>query len=426
MPDRSQPPTIQDLKSVYLPPIETYTLPNGIQVCEINAGSQDILRIDIVHKAGRSVENHKIAARATASLLKDGCGNMSSDAFSEEIDYYGAGIKAASNMDFSYSTLYTISKHALELLPLMHQMYAQPLFQIEEIEKFKQQNIQKHREELSKNEVLTFRHFTEEVFGKDTPYGYNSTEEVYKNINREMLVEHYNDFYGTDNCNIFVSGRINDNIRNTIATLFGHTSKASVKVDYKKQEHEKAGKKIHFPSKNKHQSALKLGFGLFDRLHEDNAGFFVLNTIFGGYFGSRLMMNIREDKGYTYDIASLMDQMLYDGCFYIDTEADPEYMSPILKEIYKEMDILKNEKVKPQELKMVKNYLMGNFMNMLDGPINTASVAKTMILTGQKPDDFQLFVKKVLDTNPEQIMGLAQKYFNPDHFIEVMVTPDGR
>lgn len=423
MTDRTQPPLIFDLKSVYIPPTEIYSLPNGVKVCEINTGSQDILRFDIVHKAGRSVENNRIAARATASILKDGCGNMNSDEFSERIDFYGAGIKTASNMDFSYSTLYTITKHAPELLKLLHEMYTQPLFDDTEIQKFKQQNIQKLREELSKNEVLTFRHFTEEVFGKDHPYGYNSTIEDYKNLNQSHLLSHFNDFYGSDNCFIFMSGKINDTIRNLTYDLFGKSAKASLKKEYTPTLSAVTPKSIQILSKNKHQSALKLGFKIFDRSHADNAGFFVLNTVFGGYFGSRLMMNIREDKGYTYDIYSVMDQMLHDGCFYIDTEADPEYMTPILKEIAKEMDILKNEKITNQELKMVKNYLMGNFMNMLDGPVNMTSLAKTMVLTGQKPEDFQLFVEQILAVSPEDIRNMAQKYFNADRFIDVLVTP---
>lgn len=421
--DRTKEPLIQDLTTVYIPPTEMYSLANGVQVCEINSGSQEVLRIDIVHKAGRSMEQKRIVSRATASLLKEGCAAYNSNDFAELVDYYGAGIKTASNMDFSYSTLYTIDKHGPELIHLLHAMYSEPLFDGAELEKFKKQNIQKLREELSKNEVLSFRCFTEEIFGAHHPYGYNSTEEDYKSLNSEDLVSHFNDFYGTDNCNIFLSGKISDTTRKTIAALFGRDHKLAVPKEYAPAHIIHEPRTIEILSKNKHQSALKMGFRLFERTHPDQAGFFVLNTILGGYFGSRLMMNIREDKGYTYDIASLTDQMLYDGCFYIDTEADPQYMDDILIEIYKEIDILKNEKVKTQELKMVKNYLMGNFMNMLDGPINVASVAKTMVLTGQKPNDFQDFVRKVLEVSSDDILNLAQKYLDTHQFLNVLVNP---
>lgn len=422
--DRTQAPQIKDLTSVYLPPSELYTLPNGVIVCEINTGSQDILRMDIVHKAGRITENNRIAARATAVLLKDGCGQKSSDEFSEWIDFYGAGIKTGSNMDFSYSTLYTLTKHADALLPLLHEMYTEPTFDEVEVQKFKMQNIQKLREELTKNDVLTFRHFTEEVFGVDHPYGYNSTEEDYIRLDRSHLISHFNEFYGSDNCYIFLSGRINDNVRKWTHDLFGTTIKKSASVGYTPATSALTPKSVHLKSKNKHQAALKMGCRLFDRTHPDNAGFFVLNTILGGYFGSRLMTNIREDKGYTYDICSITDQMLYDGCFYVDTEADPQYMASVMQEIYKEMDILQNQKVSPKELKMVKNYLMGNFMNMADGPVNMASLAKTMVLTGKKTDDFQDFVAQVLDVTSEDIMSLARKYFNPQNFIDVIVMPE--
>lgn len=426
MTDRTQIPEVKDLTSVFLPPSEVYRLPNGMVICEINTGSQDILRFDVVHKAGRVTEQHRIASRATALLLKDGCGTKSSDEFSELIDFYGAGIKTGSNMDFSYSTLYTLTKHSDALLPLLHEMYTQPLFDDTEIQKFKQQNIQKLREELTKNEVLTFRHFTEEVFGQDHPYGYNSTEEDYRNLDRSHLLSHFQNFYGSDNGYIFMSGKISDSVRKLTGDLFGRTVKHTLPVEYQPAISSQTPKSVHLKSKNKHQAALKLGFKLFDRSHPDNAGFFVLNTILGGYFGSRLMMNIREDKGYTYDIASVTDQMLHDGCFYVDTEADPQYMASVLKEIHKEMDILKTQKVSLKELKMVRNYLMGNFMNMADGPVNMASLAKTMVLTGKKPDDFQQFVSQVLEVTPEDIMHLAQKYFDPQNFIDVIVMPEQR
>lgn len=421
--NRKLGPISNSIQSLSIPEINVVTWSNGTKVCVVNQGSQDIAKIEIIHKAGRTVEEHRLASRAVSSLLKDGCGQKSSAQVSEEIDYYGASIKTASNLDFSFTSLHTLTKHADHLIPLVHEMYHSPLFLDDELVKFKKLNIQKLKEELTKNEVITYRQITEEIFGKNHAYGYNSTEDDYEQLNRTFLLHHFENYYGTDNCFIFISGKITDKMMIWMEDTFGKDQKASRYKEYTPVNAECINKTIHLSSTNEHQSAIKTGMRLFTKNHPDQTPFFMLNTIFGGYFGSRLMSSIREDLGYTYDIYSSIDQMLYDGCFYVSTEAAPEYEAPILAEIYKQMDILKQEPVPASELKMVKNYLMGNFMNMLDGPMNLASFAKSMILTGKEPSDLHTIVNEINEMTAETIMQTAQKYFDKNQMIEVVVSP---
>lgn len=421
--NRKKGPVIHPVQKLNIPKIDQYSLSNGLKVCEINLGSQDILKIEIVHTAGRSCEDHHLIGRATSSLLKDGCGKLSSAEVAEKIDFYGSSIKTASNMDFSFTSIHTLNKHFDRVLPLLFDMYSAPSFFEDEIEKFKSLNIQKLREELTKNEVVTYRQVTEEIFGYEHPYGYNSREDDYLAINRDKILQHFNDYYGTDNCYLFVSGNVTESVRKSIESYFGQTTKIAKKKLYQSSYAKLERKELLISSKNEHQSAIKIGRRLFDKDHPDNAEVFVLNTLLGGYFGSRLMTNIREEKGLTYDVYSSVDQMLYDGCFYVSTEAAPEYVSPILREIYYEMDVLKQEKASIEELQMVKNYLMGNFMNMLDGPMNVSSFAKSMILTGKNPEEFLQFADAIINMQPEMIMDAAQKYLNKEDMIEIVVSP---
>lgn len=421
--NRKKGPEIHPVQKLNIPGIDQYTLPNGVKVCEVNLGSQEIVKIEVVHTAGRSYEDHHLIGRATSSLLKDGCGSLNSAQIAEKIDYYGSSIKTASNMDFSFTSIHTLNKHCDRILPLLHDMYTTPTFPEDEIEKFKSLNIQKLKEELTKNEVITYRQITEEIFGIDHPYGYNSKEEDYLGIDRQKIIQHFDDFYGSDNCYLFLSGHITDSIRKDIDSYFGQTIKSSKKKIYQPSWTDLERKEILISSKNEHQSAIKTGRKLFDKDHPDNAAVFVLNTLFGGYFGSRLMTNIREEKGLTYDIYSSVDQMLYDGCFYVSTEAATEYVAPILKEVYDEMDILKQEKADIDELQMVKNYLMGNFMNMLDGPMNVSSFAKSMVLTGKNPEEFHDFADAIIGMEPETVMEAARKYLNKEQMIEIVVSP---
>ena len=203
--NRKSGPASYNINKLNIPELEIYDWTNGTRVCEVNLGSQDILKIEVVHVAGRSVEEHHLISRAVSSLLKDGSGQKTSAQIAEEIDFYGSSIKTASNMDFSYTTMYTLTKYADKIIPLLHELYIEPTFPEDEIEKFKKLNIQKLKEELTKNEVITYRQITEEIFGKEHAYGYNSTEIDYLNIDRSKIITHFKQNYGTNNRYIFIA-----------------------------------------------------------------------------------------------------------------------------------------------------------------------------------------------------------------------------
>ncbi|MBK9255514.1 MAG: insulinase family protein [Saprospiraceae bacterium] len=422
--DRSIAPIIKNIQSLSVPDYNEYLLPNKTRLIEIKSGTQDILKMEIVHLAGRTVENHRLAARATAMLLREGSKSMTSAQVADKIDYYGASIKSASNMDFSYSTVYTLTKHFSEILPVISEMYSEPLFDADEIDKFKKSNIQKLLEELSKNDVLTYRKITGEIFGENHPYGYNSEVEDYLNLDRSVLLEHFDEYYGSDNCLIFISGKTTTSVIEQIVKFFGSNTKESKKKEYKVAITQNDQKQFRIYSPNEHQSAIKSGCRLFNRNHPDHAAFFMLNTIFGGYFGSRLMTNIREKAGYTYDIFSSMDQMIHDGCFYVSTELNSDFIDQTLEAIYYEMDVLCEKKVPAKELSMVKNYVMGNFLNFLDGPLNVSGFIRSLILTGMKISDFEAFITEIKEMKSERIRNVAQNYFQRDKMIEVILQPE--
>lgn len=421
--DRSMGPVIRKINNLVIPKIDVYEYQNGTQVCEVNYGSQDILKIEIVHKAGRTAEIQRLASRATAKILTEGTRSKTSEQIADEIDFYGSSIKTAANMDFASTTFYGLLKHGVKAIPLLGEIYNEPAFPQSEIDKFIKQNIQKLRGELTRNEAITYRQITESIFGADHPYGYNSSEDLYHKIDRKSILDHYENCYGTDNRYIFISGKITDKVRDELYKYFGSDCRKTRKVVYPDVTVPEGFKRIELKSHNEHQGAIKTGFRLFDKSHPNNASFFVLNTILGGYFGSRLMTRIRENLGYTYDIFSSVDQMLYDGCFYVSTESAPEYIDPVLGEIYHEMDVLKSIKVSNRELEMVKSYLSGNFLNMIDGPLHLSVFAKMMVLIGKEPSEFIEFADEILRLTPKILRETAQKYFDKNKMTEIIVLP---
>ncbi|MBK8623141.1 MAG: insulinase family protein [Saprospiraceae bacterium] len=420
--NRQIAPEIVRIRTIDIPPIETINLDNGVPVVIINAGTEDIVKIEIVHKAGKSMEDKKLVSRATASLMKEGCGPWNAETFAEKFDFYGAGMKISANMDFIYTSVYTLGKYIPHIIEPLSLMYFSPHFETSELESFSNVNIQKLKEELTKNEVLSYRMITESIFGNQHPYGYNSFEEDYLAITIDDVKNHFNHYIGSDNMNIFLSGKISPEIIRLVNQYFGQ---------HKKQTIQKPVPVCSLPLRHERwfekapgdiQASLKIGRHLFDRTHPDQTSFFVLNTIFGGYFSSRLMSVIREDKGYTYDIGSQMDQMLHDGCFYVSTELSAENIEETIREIYVQMEKLCSKKVGTKELDMVKNYLSGNFLHMVDGPLQIAVVAKTLALTGLPFSSLTQWIQDVMDTSANDVLACAQKYLDPKEMIEVVVA----
>ena len=168
------------------------------------------------------------------------------------------------------------------------------------------------------------------------------------------------------------------------------------------------------------QSALRIGKVLFNFTHPDYYGFRVMFTILGGYFGSRLMSNLREDRGYTYGINARLISYLNEGYFFIASQVGVEVTNKAIKEIYKEILRLKQDKVQVNELDLVKNYMLGNFLRTLDGPFAQADMIKTLIDFNLKDDYYDKYLQKIKDITPDEIMELAGKYLQLDSMYEIV------
>jgi zinc protease len=169
------------------------------------------------------------------------------------------------------------------------------------------------------------------------------------------------------------------------------------------------------------QGAIRLARPFPDRKNPDFQKFLVLNTLFGGFFGSRLMSNIREDKGYTYGIYSYLQNHLEEAAWVISTEAGRTVCEDAIKEIYHEMQVLKEEKVDEEELQLVKNYMIGSTLGDLDGPFHIIARWKNIILNGFDEGYFYRGINTIKTITPEELMQLANKYFVAEEMYELVV-----
>lgn len=423
MPNRVIAPEIQEIKNLKLPQPTVHTLDNGIPVYVTNMGTQDIVKLEVIFFAGRPFESKKLVSRATASMLKEGTKNYTAAQIAELTDFYGGTLSVPVNLDTSNILLFSLKKHFDKLLPLVGEMLSQPVFPENELELFKKRNQQRLQVDLTRNDVVAYRKVTEFIFGKDKPYGYNSHPDMYAELESDDLKNHFEKNYVSGNCKIFLSGKIDQKTIDLVNGVLGQK--------IRKGEAQKSNVEIHFeePKQIKIQppaplqTAIRIGSRIINKHHPDFKGLYVLNTILGGYFGSRLMTNIREDKGYTYNIYSTVDSMLFDGCFYVGTEVGNEFAGKTIEEIYKEFEVLKKDLVEADELQMVRNYLLGNLLTMLDGPFNVSDVVKAHFLEDIPLTEFEALVQTIKTISPEKIRDLARNYLNKEQMWEVVVGP---
>jgi len=419
--DRTIAPAIHTIQRIDLPKPEKILLSNGIPVYITNLGTQEVMKLQVAIRAGRPFEDKQMASRATTRLLREGTKRLNSAQIAEQFDFYGASLSLPTSLDFSSLVYYSMTKHFPKLIGLVTELLTQPVFPEKELITFKENSQRRLQVDLTKNDVVAYRNVTELIFGSDHPYGYNSSAEKYGDIQREDLIHHFKKNFHADHCTIFLSGKIDDSIIDLLDQHLGQIPNGKKITSVFPTLNKATPKKMEFLLPDCLQKAIRIGKRSIKRTHPDYIGFMVVNTILGGYFGSRLMMNIREDKGYTYNIYSIQDSMQEDACFYIATEVGNEFLQPTLKEIYLEMDRLQTELVGAEELDMVKNYLLGNMLNMVDGPFKVTNVVKTFVLEDRSFDEFQQMVDRVRSISAKEIRDLAQKHLKKEEMWEVVV-----
>ena len=169
------------------------------------------------------------------------------------------------------------------------------------------------------------------------------------------------------------------------------------------------------------QGAIRIARNFPNRHHPDFQKMQVLNNIFGGFFGSRLMANIREDKGYTYGIHSYLANLIQESALMISTEAGKEVTEATIQEVYLEMKRLCDEPVSAEELKTTKNFMIGTLLGDLDGPFQVAGRWKSLILNDLTDEYFYNGIETIKNIRPLVLQELANKYLNGADFYELAV-----
>ncbi|MFY8191481.1 MAG: M16 family metallopeptidase [Bacteroidia bacterium] len=419
--DRSITPGFHTIEKLSFPEYQKIEIKKQLFLYALKAGTQAVIRLDFVFEAG--LINQLISAQATftASMLSEGTKQKTALELAEALDYYGSYFQTRANADDAIATLYCLEKHLTNCLPLFLEALGESAFPEKELDIQKKNGLSKLLVNEKKNSYLCKKNYYKNMYGSNHPYASFNSKENIQSIQKEIIQSFYQSNY--------IKGL-------KYAMLSGNFSEGSTKLicdtiqssDFEYNVISTPSNKIetsignHFIEKSDSvQSALRIGRISIGRNHEDFRKLQFLNLIFGGYFGSRLMKNIREDKGLTYGIYSVLESNKLGSSWYIDTDINTKNRDLGIVEIYKEIKKIQTEPIPNNELETARNYYLGSFLKSLDGPFSLADRLKIMIDNNLPNSYYPEFVGILNSSTSDELQQLANKYFSIENIVEVVV-----
>jgi predicted Zn-dependent peptidase len=417
--DRTIPPTAAEIQQIEIQEAKKITLANSAPLYYISSGQLPVIRIEFIFRSGSYYESKNGQSYFAAKMITEGASGYSAKEIAQTFDYYGSYIEISPSMDHVSVVVYTLSKHLEIICSLLTKILEQPKFPEKELlvqKRIKRQAIKINQE---KSAVVASQTIRKSIFGAQHPYGRSFEIEDVDAITREDLAIYRSTMLYNDPV-VVVSGGVNDCDMKIISQSFAKMS-YSRDVAFESITSDLQPNELLIERKDAVQSSVRLGKLAIAKNHSDYIGLVVLNEIFGGYFGSRLMKNIREDKGYTYGIYSSLVNLQKADMMIIGTDVGRASTQATITEIHKEMALLRNEKVGADELTTVKNYMLGSFMSSINSPFSLADKFKSIFFHDLGYEFYQNYIEGVRAVDSEELQRLANIYLQEDSFSRVIV-----
>ncbi|MCI0751609.1 MAG: insulinase family protein [Flammeovirgaceae bacterium] len=418
--DRTQAPHFTlDSDFVLLPIEEETPLRNGTSIYTIRNNQQPVLKIEFVFPAGKWYESTPGMAQAVNTLLLKGTKKKTSQQIAEAFDQLGSHIETQAGFDFAIIALYCLTRNAIPSLELLLEIFSDATFPTKEIEHYKNVQIQNLQVNNEKTSYVASRLLREKVFGITHPYGWEPSVESITSLEQNSIGSFFRESYLCSH--IFVAGDSNQQINNFLKQNFINTNPKGISSSQLEVITSSSERSWHVEKIGSTQTSVRLGKKIINRNHPDFFTVLFANHILGGYFGSRLMKNIREEKGLTYGIFSSVSALKRDSFFSIGADVNKENKSLIFDEIISEVNALINTPLSNDEFITAKNHFIGSFQTDMTSVFSHAEKHKNIILNNLPKDYYSTMINRILKTTTENIRASVERYMQPDQLLSVSV-----
>lgn len=419
--DRKTAPPFNILKNISLPEVKHFGLSNGRDVFYLQSDQAEVFKMELVIKAGSWYAEDYHPVPLTLKMLNEGTVDKSGLEMANAFDSIGSFTEFTPGFDHCSLGLYGLSKYFSANIQLLSELIFTPAFEARSFSALKSREVQRQKLNLEKSSYKASVNHRSNIFGPNHPYGVSTDpEETEKVLLSQCFSFYQNRFSDFD---IMVSGNLPDDFKGILDKYFG-----SAPFQSSQEANSWPYKAPHTPQKESIerntkfvQSTIRIGKRLFNRSHPDYMTFMLLNEVLGGYFGSRLMSNIREDKGYTYGIYSQLYSLNHDGYFSIGTDVDTENENQTVEEIYKEIKALQDTPIPLEELNTVKNYMTGTFAGSVNSPFSIMNKFKATYYQGLDLSFYDRYIHTINSATSDELVRLAHDYLSRDSFCIAIV-----
>jgi zinc protease len=415
--DRTKQPQLQNDFQIQLMPYNKHQLQNNCLILNFPYHILPVTKIQFIFPAGKKHQTTPLISSLTANMILEGTKSKSQQQIANEFDMLGASIQVGVNEDFATLSVYCLNKHVSQILHYIHHILHECNFPQEQLNILLEREKQQFLVNQEKVGYLARRQLFQSVLSNNHPYCSFAQEADFQNIQSSDLKSFYKEKYNLNDCLVSWTGSMDEETIMEFESLFG-TTKPVLKKDSKKEVNipdiEPFESLIH--KNGVKQSAVFAGRVVPGYTHEDHHNLVFVNTLLGGYFGSRLMKNIREDKGYTYGIGSAIVPYQDLSMLMIATQVKAEHTQDTINEINSELERLINTPISNEELNTVKTYLMGTTMQQLDGPFMQSQYIVNANLHGVDPHEMlRNFLNTIRQIQSENIKHIAKTYYKPQN-----------
>lgn len=424
--DRTTPPALGTGESIKLTPPSSQLLPNGVELQTVRTGNQDVIRLDVTFEAGRLIEPQRLVAGMTCKMIQEGSEKYTSAEIAEMLDTYGAFMSVNANMYATDFTLFSLTKHAPRLIHLLYELITTPTFPEHELAQRVSQDRHEWLVSMEKVNYLASRERSKAIYGSNHPLGELLEEADYDKLSTDILRDFYKEHYIAEKCWLLLTGQYDESIIDALADTFGATAFGT------RKSHEKpvfpsykmepcAEKQILVARPDAQQCAVNFVAPAINMYHPDIHGVQMLMTLLGGYFGSRLMSQIREKEGLTYGIGASISGSPLGGIYAISAQTDAKHVEKLIASVYRELRKLQDELVSDEEMERLRNYMMGENSRKIEGLFGISSYWLTLHQYNLPLEELDKIVRVTQEMTPQEMQRLAKEYLRIEDVKEIVV-----
>lgn len=425
-PDRTTPPEVRAFDNLVMPPEQTEILSNGMTLHLLRGGDQPVCSLDVLF-AGGIAELTEAKARMTILQMTERTAAHSAEELSEIKDFNGARLSGKTTSHHSMLQLFALTHHFADMLPLIGEMMTAPAFDSDRLEVAVARAVSDLQTSRLDPSTLAWEAMLPLVWGIDNPLALKVEESDYMSLDTAVLADTHRHLVCPRRTHVFLAGQFTEDIADAVRNMLESVPAKHDGTDIILTPAAPApgGTKVAVPFESSLQSAISLTIPAIPRSHPDYIPLRLTVMALGGYFGSRLMTNIREEKGLTYGInASLMGE-LQGSYVSITAKCDKNNTDIVLAETEAEIRRLVSEPPCGEELERMRIYAATSLAKTLDTPQSMMQYYQNMICTGTPHDYFTRQFKCINALTPDMIARIAAEYLRPDSIITVVAGNKG-